>query len=58
MAQKAHQGFDVAAREVEATMPYVDINPHRQRPKWLSYVGLSVLLLLAVLAVIFALARA
>lgn len=29
-------------------MPYVDINPHRGRPKWIGYAILSVLLLLTV----------
>ncbi|CAH0292744.1 hypothetical protein SRABI26_04282 [Arthrobacter sp. Bi26] len=25
------------------TVPYVDINPHRNRPKWWAYVGLVLL---------------
>lgn len=37
-------------------MPYIDINPHRQRPKWLGYLVLAVLTLLTVLVVIAALA--
>jgi hypothetical protein len=24
-------------------MPYIDINPHRSRPKWMAYIGLGVL---------------
>ncbi|MDQ0868278.1 hypothetical protein QFZ70_000751 [Arthrobacter sp. V1I9] len=27
-------------------MPYVDINPHKARPKWQAYAGLAVLLVL------------
>ncbi|VXC55560.1 conserved hypothetical protein [Arthrobacter sp. 8AJ] len=27
-------------------MPYVDINPHKDRPKWVAYTVLAVLLLL------------
>jgi len=27
-------------------MPYVDINPHKARPKWVSYIILTVLLVL------------
>ncbi|SDP25375.1 hypothetical protein SAMN04487914_106123 [Arthrobacter sp. ok909] len=33
-------------------MPYVDINPHRNRPKWWAYVGL-VLLTVATGCVVF-----
>jgi hypothetical protein len=36
-------------------MPYIDINPHKQRPKWLSYVVLAVLTALTVFVVIAAL---
>ncbi|WP_155854338.1 hypothetical protein [Arthrobacter sp. MA-N2] len=46
----------VAPREVAAAMPYIDINPHRQRPKWISHVGLGVLAVLAVVVVVVALA--
>ena len=42
--------------DVAATMPYIDINPHRQRPKWLGYVVLAVLAVLALFVVIVALA--
>jgi hypothetical protein len=24
-------------------VPYIDINPHRSRPKWMAYAGLGVL---------------
>jgi hypothetical protein len=27
-------------------MPYVDINPHRQRPRWISYASLAILAVL------------
>lgn len=36
-------------------MPYIDINPHRQRPKWLGYVALAVLTVFTVAIVILAL---
>lgn len=36
-------------------MPYIDINPHRQRPKWLAYVVLGVLTALTTFVVIAAL---
>jgi hypothetical protein len=36
-------------------MPYIDINPHRQRPKWLGYVVLAVLAALTIFVVIAAL---
>jgi hypothetical protein len=29
-------------------MPYVDINPHKGRPKWIGYTILAVLLVLTV----------
>lgn len=29
-------------------MPYVDINPHKGRPKWVGYAVLTVLLLVTV----------
>jgi hypothetical protein len=25
------------------TVPYIDIDPHRSRPKWMAYVGLGIL---------------
>lgn len=37
-------------------MPYIDINPHRQRPKWLGFLVLAVLTLLTVVVVVAALA--
>lgn len=37
-------------------MPYIDINPHRQRPKWLGYLVLAVLTAVTVFVVIAALA--
>jgi hypothetical protein len=37
-------------------MPYLDINPHRQRlPKWIRYVGLGILAALTVVVVVAAL---
>lgn len=38
-------------------MPYVDINPHRNRPKWWSYVVLGILLVATVAVVAAALMR-
>ncbi|MFK4638112.1 hypothetical protein ABIA52_001001 [Paenarthrobacter histidinolovorans] len=32
-------------------MPYVDINPHKIRPKWPAYVGLAVLLIATITVV-------
>lgn len=37
-------------------MPYIDINPHRNRPKWLGYVVLAVLAGLTALVSALALA--
>jgi hypothetical protein len=37
-------------------MPYVDINPHRRRPKWWGYVGLGILLVITAAVVVAALA--
>jgi len=37
-------------------VPYIDINPHRGRPKWLGYLVLAVLTALTILVVIAALA--
>ncbi len=36
-------------------MPYVDINPHKGRPKWVGYTVLTVLLMLTVAVVAAAL---
>lgn len=36
-------------------MPYIDINPHRQRPKWLGYLMLAILAALTATVVILAL---
>jgi hypothetical protein len=38
------------------TVPYVDINPNRSRPKWWAYVGLSILALATGFVVFLALA--
>ncbi|WP_290369789.1 hypothetical protein [Arthrobacter sp. Bi83] len=38
-------------------MPYIDINPHRSRPKWWSYVLLAVLLVVTAAVVAAALFR-
>lgn len=38
-------------------MPYIDINPHRQRPKWIWYLLLAVLVVLTAAVVITALSR-
>ena len=32
-------------------MPYVDINPHKARPKWVAYVIFSILLVLTAVVV-------
>jgi hypothetical protein len=36
-------------------MPYFDINPYRQRPVWLAYMGLAVLVSVCAFVVILAL---
>lgn len=36
-------------------MPYLDINPHRSRPKWPAYVGLVVLAVATAAIVVLAL---
>lgn len=36
-------------------MPYVDINPHKQRPKWVGLVVIAVLSLVTVAVVVLAL---
>lgn len=38
-------------------MPYIDINPYKGRPKWQSYAGLAVLLILTAAVVAAALTR-
>jgi hypothetical protein len=38
-------------------MPYVDINPHKGRPKWVGYIVLAVLLILTVAVVTAALSH-
>ena len=38
-------------------MPYIDINPHRTKPKWRAYVGLGILTVLTVGVVFLALVR-
>jgi hypothetical protein len=38
-------------------MPYVDINPHKGRPKWQSYTVLAILLVLTAAVVAAALTR-
>jgi len=38
-------------------MPYVDINPHKGRPKWQAYTVLAVLIVLTVTVVAAALVR-
>ncbi|MDQ0632850.1 hypothetical protein QFZ40_000759 [Arthrobacter pascens] len=38
-------------------MPYVDINPHKRRPKWQAYAILAVLLVLTAAVVTHALTR-
>jgi hypothetical protein len=39
----------------EVGVPYVDINPHRSRPKWWGYVALGILLVVTVAVVVTAL---
>lgn len=36
-------------------MPYIDINPHRNRPKWVGYLVLAVLAALTTVVVVLAL---
>ncbi|CAH0263836.1 hypothetical protein SRABI128_03211 [Microbacterium sp. Bi128] len=38
-------------------MPYIDINPHRSRPKWRAYVGLVLLATTTIAVVVLALRR-
>jgi hypothetical protein len=38
-------------------MPYIDINPHKGRPKWQGYVVLAILLVLTAAVVFAALTR-
>jgi hypothetical protein len=37
-------------------VPYIDINPHRSRPKWMGYLGLGVLAVATGFVVFLALA--
>lgn len=37
-------------------MPYLDINPHRQRPKWQAYLGVTVLAVITLCVTVAALA--
>ena len=39
-------------------MPYIDINPHKGRPKWQAYIVLATLLILTAGVVAAALTRA
>jgi hypothetical protein len=36
-------------------MPYIDINPHRRRPKWVAYSGLGILTIMTAVVVVLAL---
>jgi len=36
-------------------LPYIDINPHRKRPKWWAYVGLAILAVVTLAVVVLAL---
>jgi hypothetical protein len=38
-------------------VPYIDINPHRSKPKWWSYAALAVLLVATIAVVTAALAH-
>ena len=38
-------------------MPYIDINPHRKRPRWIAYTLLGLLAVASATVVILALAR-
>lgn len=37
-------------------MPYIDINPHRTRPKWPAYLGIGILAVATAGVVVLALA--
>jgi uncharacterized membrane protein HdeD (DUF308 family) len=37
-------------------VPYIDINPHRSRPKWWAYAALTILAVAAGVVVVLALA--
>jgi uncharacterized membrane protein HdeD (DUF308 family) len=39
-------------------MPYIDINPHRRRPKWIAYTFLGILAIVCAVVVFFALTAA
>jgi hypothetical protein len=36
-------------------MPYIDINPHRRRPRWLPYAGLGILTVVCTVVAVLAL---
>lgn len=36
-------------------MPYIDINPHRRRTRWLAYFGLGILTIMCAIVVFLAL---
>jgi hypothetical protein len=36
-------------------MPYIDINPHRRRPRWLAYAGIGLLAVACAVVVVLAL---
>jgi hypothetical protein len=38
-------------------MPYIDINPHRRRPRWISYTILGLLAVASAVVVFLALIR-
>lgn len=39
----------------DCRLPYIDINPHKSRPKWMAYLGLAGLLAATIAIVIFVL---
>lgn len=36
-------------------MPYVDINPHKSKPKWPAYIGLAAIMIITAAVVAYAL---
>lgn len=38
-------------------MPYIDINPHRKRPRWIAYTLLGILAAACAVVVVLALTR-